>query len=51
MNFDEWKRKVYPTLTDVQQLRFRAIVREMRAAGWNLYDACVHAACTYDEAA
>ncbi len=47
MEFSEWKRVVWPTLSAEIQEKILAEVRNLRADGWPLQEAWVQAACTY----
>ena len=46
MNFSEWKRVIWPTLSADELAAILAEVRSLRADGWSLHEAWVLAACT-----
>ena len=46
MMFSEWKRNVWPTLSQTEQSAVLAEVRRLRTIGWSLSDAWIQAACT-----
>lgn len=47
MDYVQWKREVWPTLSPKTQNEIRAYVRELRSEGWDMAEAWVQAACTY----
>ena len=48
MEYGDWKRIIYPSLTAAQRSAWHAAVKALRSEGWSLYEACVQAACTFE---
>ena len=45
MDFSEWKRTIWPTLSADEQAAILAEVRSLCVDGWLLHEAWVQAAC------
>jgi hypothetical protein len=49
MTFYEWKRTVWPTLSDVERNEVLEEVLNLRMSGWSSADAWIQAACTHSQ--